>query len=401
MKSQHILIVGGGIAGLTLAIALTQRGHHVDVIERTPEWKPVGAGIMLQANAIAILTALGLKQEIEQLGLYMPSMQVMDRNGRFLSKLSFKDLDGELGASYALHRADLHQCLLNASGDVSIQMNESVQSLQQTETKVEVAFANGQSAQYDLAIGADGLHSTVRKLAYAQAPPQLVYSGYSCWRFVGENRDNLTSPVEMWGRGARVGVVPLTDGRCYIYMTKNAPAGQTDPVENRQERVAAQFADFQGPARSALSQLNGNTNLMRHDLVELEKPVWGNGRILLVGDAAHALTPNMGQGAAQAIEGALALTIAIDEATSIPMILQRYTQLHQTRVAQVQNRSRQVGQIAQWSNELACRLRDFIARVTPQSASQKNLQNTLQPGVHLAHQFNQGAVNRDASFHSA
>ncbi len=389
MKSQKILIVGGGIAGLTSTIALTQRGHSVDVIERTPEWKPIGAGIMLQANAIAILSTLGLKEEIETRGFYMSSMQVTDSNGRILSALDFQALETELGPSYALHRADLHSALLNHCAHVAIHMNETIATVAQTKNSVAVTFSSGQTATYDFVVGADGINSQVRNIALAQNTPPLVYSGYSCWRFVGENIDNLSAPVEMWGRGKRVGVVPLTNGRCYIYMTKNAPVGEADPTKNRQQAVAAQFAEFQGPARSALGQLDESKVLMRHDLMELREPVWGNGRILLVGDAAHAMTPNMGQGAAQAIEGALALTLAIDKADNAAQILPAYQQLHSKRVKKIQTRSRQVGRIAQWSNHIACQTRNWLTRIAPQTANQSNLINTITPGVLLAQQYNQ------------
>lgn len=389
MKGQQILVVGGGIAGLTLAIALTQHGHRVEVIERTPEWKPVGAGIMLQANAVAILNALGLREKIESYGFYVSSMQVTDRNGRILSSLDFKALEAELGPSYALHRADLHASLLNHCAHAAIRMNETVATLAQTENSVTVTFSSGQTATYDFVVGADGINSQVRNIALAHNATPLIYSGYSCWRFVGKNLDNISAPVEMWGQGKRVGVVPLTNGRSYIYMTQNAPIGEADPVQNRQQAVAAQFADFQGPAVSALGQLDGRKVLVHHDLMELREPVWGNGRVLLVGDAAHAMTPNMGQGAAQAIEGALALTIAIDNADNTAQILPAYKQLHSKRVKKIQARSRQVGRVAQWSNQIACQTRNWLTRITPQTASQSNLINTLTPGISLAQQFNQ------------
>ena len=387
MKSQHILIVGGGIAGLTLAAALTQKGHSAEIIERTPAWQPVGAGIMLQANAVAVLSALGMGEPLAQRGFPLQKLAITDINGRVLTDLNMQAVEADFGPSYSIHRATLHKILLEACRDVPIRLGESVHEIRQSAEKVHVQFSSGKTGDYALVVGADGLHSQVRALAFTPAQNKLRYSGYTCWRYLADNMQGRTTAMEMWGRGARVGIVPISEEKLYIFLVKNAPANQSDPIHGRQTAVAAQFADFAQPAQDVLGSLSAEIPLMRHDLTEIATPVWSTGRIALVGDAAHAMTPNMGQGAAQAIEGALALAIALEQTNSIPAALALYRQLHADRVKTIHARSRQLGKMAQWSNGLLCTLRNTVTRFAPTAASNANMKKLLAPGIKLARQF--------------
>jgi len=378
---KRILIVGGGIAGLTLAKVLQSTASLVEVVEKTATWKPLGAGIMLHANAMAVLSSLGLNNKIAQLGRYMPAIELTDQHGKPLQMVNLAQLEKHYGPSYSIHRADLHQTLLDACSDIPIHLGEAVTAITQTKQKVEVQFISGRKEMYDIVIGADGLHSQVRSLAFKQIPIKPIYAGYSCWRYVCDDQTQLKHPIEMWGQGARVGLVPLTKGRLYVYLTLN-----TLPNQPKQDTLTNLFAQFGSFAQVALRCYTPDIPLLHHDLMALSKPVWYNQRVALVGDAAHAITPNMGQGAAQAIESAWVLGQMLIQHSDGPTALAYYRQAREKRVNLVRNRSQQIGTMAQWSNPWISWLRNWAIWLTPAALGTLNMKQILEPGVQLAKQ---------------
>jgi 2-heptyl-3-hydroxy-4(1H)-quinolone synthase len=363
----RILIVGGGIGGLTLAAALKVRGIHADVVERAAAWMPIGAGIVLGLNAMKVLGRIGLAGSVARRGIEVGVARVTDARGETLSALDFRALPNDIGRAIALHRASLHDGLLTGVDPASIRLNTTVKAIDQDALRVSVQLSDGTRHEYDAVIGADGIRSVVRWLTFGETP--LRYSGYTCWRFVARGEFTNADTWEMWGRGRRFGIVPLGGDKVYCFTTLNAP--QNDPTKRNiaLDDFKKLFAEFQGPAPELLASLKTADQLIWNDLEEICLDTWVKGRVALLGDAAHAMTPNMGQGAAMAIEDAFVLADELAHQHDISAALTRYEQRRRKRVDFIQTRSRRIGVVAQWQSSPACTIRNFVARLTPDSFS--------------------------------
>jgi 2-polyprenyl-6-methoxyphenol hydroxylase-like FAD-dependent oxidoreductase len=246
-----------------------------------------------------------------------------------------------------MHRADLHTLLLNAAAGAQIRMDRTVTGLEDDGDVVTAMFSDDTTERFDLVIGADGLNSTVRALVYGSAAPDTVYSGYTCWRFVAPCHEPLDGAVEMFGRGARAGIVPLTGDRAYVFLVADAPANAPGSSWAELEQRFSEFPPQVG--RLIDSARTSGSPLLHHDLRDAERVVWGRGRIWLLGDAAHAPLPNLGQGAAMALEDALALAEALRVETSVTAAFERYVSLRHERTSVIWRDSRRLGRIAQSS----------------------------------------------------
>jgi len=360
---QHILIVGGGIAGLSLAAGLQRAGFEPEIIERAPEFGAVGAGIVLGVNAMAMLGRLGLAERARDAGRQLDHAFIADAQGRALGRTDFRALVPRFGPTVAIHRADLHRVLLDSCGDVPLRAGTQIASLRERDDKVAVTTSDGVERDYDLVVGADGVNSSTRELVFGPNRPR--YAGYTCWRMVVPGPRDLAGVTEMWGRGVRFGIVPLPGELTYCFAVANAPEGRQDPEFGRVERVRARFAELGGHVPELLDRLERPDQLIHNDLADLEQAPWYRGRVVLTGDAAHAVTPNMGQGAAMALESSAVLTEVLAERSGLTSSLARWQARRFDRVAFVRKQSRRIGSIGHWQNAIACRLRDFALRVTP------------------------------------
>jgi 2-heptyl-3-hydroxy-4(1H)-quinolone synthase len=369
---QRVLIVGGGIAGLSLATALQRLGLELLVVERAPAWTPLGAGIVLSVNAMAVMRRLGLAEAARARGLALGEAAVTDAQGRRLSRTDLRRLAPRHGDTVAIHRGDLHEVLLAGCTGVPIRLDTTVVSLVEEGDGVVARLSDGAVARFDLVVGADGLRSRVRERVFGANPP--VYAGYTCWRFVVEAPFPLERTVEMWGRGRRLGLVPLPGGRVYGFAVANAPRGSSDPGEVRIERFQARFGGFRGSAPAVLAGIRHPAQLIHNDLEEVIQRPWHRGAVLLVGDAAHATTPNMGQGAAMALEDSAVLAELLAEKRPLVETLARFQARREGRVRWVQNQSRRFGRLAQWENGAACALRNLLLRAIPDAAAARALE---------------------------
>jgi 2-polyprenyl-6-methoxyphenol hydroxylase-like FAD-dependent oxidoreductase len=386
MRQRRILVVGGGITGLTLARALSTDGHSVTVVEQAPRWAPVGAGITLAGNALAILDRLGVGPAIRAAGRRIGIGDVTDAAGRPLLAADLADRHDlpALGDFWALHRGDLHAILLGAADAAEIVTGCSVATITERGEQIETTLSDGARWEGDLLIGADGIRSAVRAMIFPEAAAPC-YAGYTCWRLVVPDRIGLAQSFEMWGRGARMGLVPLQGERIYAFLVANAPPGGRDRSGALpDELLRPLFGQFGAAGAALLAALQPDDLLLRHDIDELPRHVWRRGRVALAGDAAHAMTPNLGQGAAQGIEDAYALRLALRGTRDDHAALAAYERLRARRVRTLAERSRRIGRVAQWQGPLACRLRDAILRAMPSRAVVTSVEGVIAPGLALA-----------------
>ncbi|OJW18921.1 MAG: hypothetical protein BGO49_17895 [Planctomycetales bacterium 71-10] len=356
------LIVGGGIGGLAAGIALRPAGWDVEVFERAPAIGAVGAGISLWGNALACLDRLGVLAALRP-GATSETGAIRDARGDVLMAIRPEDFGTTADRLvWMVHRAELHEALLDALGRDAVRTGAECAAVGRDESAAWARFADGSEARGDVLIGADGLRSTVRAALFGSTPPR--YAGYTAWRGVCSFDPERLAPGESWGRGRRFGHLAMSAGRVYWFAVADAPEGATDPPGGRRAHLLDLFRGWHEPIEDLIRATDEAAILRNdiHDRAPLKR--WSVGRITLLGDAAHPMTPNLGQGACQAIEDAVVLAEELADATphSIPAALERYDARRIPRTSRVVLASRRAGAIAQWSNPLACKLRDVLVR---------------------------------------
>ena len=366
MVQQRAIVVGAGIGGLAAACALRRAGWAVQVLEQAERLGPVGAGLTLWPTAVLALDTLGVGQTVRELAHPLDRSGIRTANGRWLSRTDTSRYPARFGAPLvAVHRADLHQVLLEAAGPDLVRTGAPVTTLDQDKDGVRVTWEGG-AAHADLVVAADGLHSTLRRAWFGEAS-RPRFTGRTAWRAVldhatGGEGDEAT---ESWGRGQRFGIVPLGRGRVYWFAAADAPEHQRAPTGERAE-LLARFAGWHPPI-SELIAATPPAAVLRHDLYELRPnlPTYARGRVVLLGDAAHAMTPDLGQGAGQALEDAVVLGAALAATGEVAAALARYDTERRPRTQAVARLSRRIGRLAQASGPLTSRLRDLAVRATP------------------------------------
>jgi 2-polyprenyl-6-methoxyphenol hydroxylase-like FAD-dependent oxidoreductase len=352
----RVIVVGAGIGGLSLAIGLRRAGHEPVVLEQAPRVEAVGAGITLFGNATYALDRLGVRDAVVARGSAPTRSAVLTSSGRALTELPTDLLEGVV----AIHRADLHAALLDHVDDVRLDFR--VEQVEQEGTRVVVRDASGVEHEGDLLVGADGLRSAVRA-AISDVTPQ--YGGYVAWRGVVPAPAAAGELTESWGVGERFGLVDIGRGRTYWFATKNAPEGQADEPGGRKAELLRRFGGWHAPIPAMLEAVAEDA-ILRNDIFFLPPlPSWHDGRIVLLGDAAHAATPGVGQGAAQAIEDAVVLSSVLSRGGDVELALREYETTRQPRTRLIQKASRRMDKMAQLGHGVGARLRNAVVGHSP------------------------------------
>jgi 2-polyprenyl-6-methoxyphenol hydroxylase-like FAD-dependent oxidoreductase len=338
-----------------VVIGLRRAGRRVTVLERAAEFRPVGAGVVLQANGLRCLDELGVGAEVRKGGRPDMSGGTRRSDGRWLARIDAGLLESTLGTpAYGIHRAELHRILLEAlPADVTVRTGAEVTGVTADGEVTHRGAGGDEVIRAELVVGADGIRSVVRRTLWPEAAGPVAV-GVTAWRGVTTWSGDLDVAIT-WGPGAEFGMAPLGDGRVYWFAAVNAaPGGPAAPVD-------ARFLGWHEPIPKLIA---ATETVLQDDLACLDEPLrtYTKGRVVLLGDAAHAMTPNLGQGANQALEDAVVLAAVADR----PDGPATYDRLRRPRSQEVAKASRMIGRYGQQlENPVAMAARNVLMRVVP------------------------------------
>ncbi|XDD44681.1 FAD-dependent monooxygenase (plasmid) [Leptospira sp. WS60.C2] len=365
---MKIAIIGGGIGGLTTALALRQNGKEFTVYESAAEIKPVGAGIVMANNAMQVFNKLGIRKKIENAGHKISDIKITDAQLNTISSSNLAKYEKQFGVyNVAIHRADLQKILAEEIGILNIQFSKRLLKIEQV-NGFKLAFDDNTSINADIVIGADGINSTVRKEVFGIG--NIRDTKQRCWRGVTEldwtSKYNHEA-FEAWGKGKRFGFVKISDKKVYWFAVIN------DILIKNEKNITALFKEFHPEIVKIIAE-TPNDKTIFNDIIDLQ-PIshWQKGKVCLIGDAAHATTPNMGQGACQAVEDAYVLGKLFGQGKSAEEVFAKYEKLRMGKAHFIVNTSWKIGKIAHFSNSLAIWLRNVLVKAIPKSANEKQM----------------------------
>jgi len=361
-----------------LAIALQQHGYKVKLVERSAGLVEVGAGIWMAANPMQVFARLGFAEKIIEAGWTVKLLRLQDWKSGDIQTTNMSQIAKEYGfETIALHRGVLQRLLFEQLEANSVHFDCEVKSVTQSDDQVFASLSDGSSCAAAIIVGADGFNSQIRRIAGLGGVKR--YSGSSSYRAIARGAHLLPAEAEheayeIWAKGCRVGFSKINADDYYWYMTFDAPVGEASSASEIRTHAERLFRNY-FPQWIGLLQNTRTQDILRTDISDL-KPLrpWSSGRIGLIGDAAHATTPNLGQGGAMAVEDALALADAVDELGLNEAAWKRFEQRRRKKVDWTVSTSWSIGKICHLGNPLFRSLRNIALKKTPDSVTQKQVQ---------------------------
>lgn len=364
-----ISIIGGGIGGLTLGNFLKKQNIDFKIYESAAEIKPVGAGIAMAGNAMEIFDKLGLKEKIENAGTKMHALIITDEKLKTISKTDVLKLESKYNVcNIAIHRADL-QRILSENISEHIVLNKRLSKIEKKEN-YHLTFEDNKEIESEIVFGADGVKSLVRN--------QILKSGeirnakQKCWRGILKTEipeKYNHNAYEMWGKGKRFGFVKLSENTLYWYALVN------EKFYSENIDLLEELREFHPEFLKMISK-TAKENIILNDIIDI-KPMnnWSAENLCLIGDAAHATTPNMGQGGCQAVEDAYVIAKLSESEKDWNKVFSQFEKIRKKKVHHIVNTSWMLGKVAQWENFTS--IRNSIFRVIPESVNQKQMEKIL------------------------
>ncbi len=328
---------------------------------------------MLSVNAMLALRQLGLGEVVRSIGYAFDSVAILDQQGKVINETDMRGVTQTYGGgNFSVHRSDLQAVLLNQLTDEQLRLGKKCVDFTPGR-QITLRFEDDSQAAADALIAYDGIHSVVRK----KLLPQVVlrYAGYTCWRAVVPYRFHQYPKrfSETWGAKGRFGIVPLKSDRVYWFATMNAPQNDAETRNFRVADLQKNFQHYHEPVADILAHTT-DEHLLWNDILDF-KPIehYAFGNVVLAGDAAHAMTPNLGQGAGMAIEDAAVLTFCLSDSATAEEAFRRFELIRQKRVSSIVNGAFQLGRIAQSSSPLLSKLRNNLFRIMPSWVGERQM----------------------------
>ncbi|GAA1084962.1 MULTISPECIES: FAD-dependent monooxygenase [Kitasatospora] len=340
----RVLVHGGGIGGLSLAVALARRGHTVEVAELREQLDALGVGIIQPSNALHVMRELGVLEDCLKVGFEWEVLTICDPSGATLAKIPQPRMD-DAPANNGIPRPALAEVLGRAAAEAgaTVRFGTTITALADDGEGVDVTLSDGSAGRFDLVVGFDGIGSPLRTRLYGDRY-RPEYTGFANWRVTVPRQPEVQGVVMSTGNlAAKALLTPITDDLMYLgAVFAEAEDFRPDP-ERAHEQLAERLAGFGGPVAEALAQVTDPAAVVhsRISQVTVDEP-WHVGRVVLAGDAAHASTPHLAQGAAMAVEDALVLAQELDAADSVPAALRAWEERRRPRAMFVQALSRAV-----------------------------------------------------------
>jgi 2-polyprenyl-6-methoxyphenol hydroxylase-like FAD-dependent oxidoreductase len=362
MKLKKIIIAGAGIGGLSAGIALRRVGFEVEIYEKAPNLSPpIGWGLALAPNALLALNHIGLAESVIQAGSKIRRVQMKTKLGTTLKEIPLETLEARTGGSIVtLNRSRLHTLLLGAFGESGLHLGNGASCYTETQKQVVLTLENGQEVEGDLLIGADGIRSSIRRQLFPHAKIQYRYAA---WRgLCSANLLTNGTYLSVLGRGTRFGCTHMGDGNLSWYATYLAPENQ---VITSPQAELKRYQNWCLPIPEIIK--NTPEKAILHTQVYDAEPLstWSSERVTLLGDAAHPMTPDMNQGAGQAIEDGIILADSLEKSSNLQEALKLYEFYRIKRTSKIVKQSRQSGQIEHSNNFITSSIRNAIYHFTP------------------------------------
>lgn len=365
---KRALIVGGGLGGLSTALALRRTGWDPIVFERVPDLRQaqVGGGLHLWPNALRVLRQLGIVDRVEAAGARQRRAEFVTASGKPIADADLDEHEREYGvAPIGISRGALHEILTEAVGD-ALETSADCTGFDQDADGVTARFSDGREERGSFLVAADGLHSRLRARLHA-GEPEPFYVGYAIWRALLENGVDLTPPGTfriVWGPGARFVFYPVGGQRLYWAAIANAPEGGDDPPEGRKASLLARFEGWPDPTTRLIEAANEQAIFRTDNYTRKPAKRWGEGRVTLLGDAAHPMLFNVGQGACQSMEDAIVLARNLSESDDVASALRAYEASRMPPTAKLMKLSLRLGRLGRFENPLSCAIRNAVQKKT-------------------------------------
>ncbi|MFA6265579.1 MAG: FAD-dependent monooxygenase [Pseudolabrys sp.] len=393
-----VVIVGGGIAGSALSIALTRRGIKTTLVEREAHWAPLSSGLFIYSNGLLALDRLGVLDAICGNGWVSPDggNLYLTADGKDITRTIYPRIGERIPAIVGMWRAELHRVLSTELERLGVTVRLGVTPVEIDDRDamrpVSVTLSDGTSLSCDVLVGADGIRSVTRTHLFGAIEP--AYTGFGVWRSTHRKPKNIDQKIMLMGVGTRLGIMPISHDELYMFGTTREPGKPFYARDRWAAEMRRKFSGFAGPAAPLLAEITDASQVFYTSVEEVHLPLpWSRGRAVLIGDAAHSSSPFMGQGGAMALEDALVLAAILGEATDIPAALTAFGAQRFERCKFVQDASRRVGEAGATEDAAASirrneRMRsaaqqdvnDFYARMAEPIMPSTNVHHSVQQG---------------------
>jgi 2-polyprenyl-6-methoxyphenol hydroxylase-like FAD-dependent oxidoreductase len=370
VELEKILVVGGGICGMSTAISLAKAGYAVELVEQDSDWGALGAGLTVLGSTLRALSHLGVLDEVMREGYFARGNNIYSYKGNLLTvRPGMQMPDADLPSGGGILRPTLHKILANEvkRSGVVVRLGMTYVSVSQSDHDVRVTFSDGSESSYGLLVAAEGLTSRMRNLLFPSAP-QPKFTGQGCWRLVADRPAEIDRSSFYVGGSVTVGTVPVSQEQMYVWILEHVPDNPWVDAATQHLALAELLKDFGGVVGLLRDKLSPASTIVYRPLEALLLPQpWFEGRILLSGDAAHATTPHLASGAGIGVEDGVVLAQELQRASSLESALQAHMARRFERCRMVVQSSVHIGEVemgghSQQINELMNIAQDAIAQ---------------------------------------